>query len=252
MELNQKLIKLNTIFYFIIILFLISIIISVYSGLNPMIAIIWNILTSLNISYNLSAKYFETPYILIATGIDMIVFGGLTVLLATWFFSFLKNVNLKRRLMIFKINKLKNHIIIVPFNRDITSLLEDLDKLKKDYVIIADTSKELKNLDKEKRLYVVGKINSKEIFEVAGIMRAKYLIAYSYIDLENILTIVTAKSMNPNLKVIVRVNEEENIPKISKTNANKIIIPDISAGNKIANQITSKIYKIMQEEPENL
>ncbi len=242
-----KLIKLNIIFYFLMLLFAISLLLSIYSGLSPLTAIIWNILTSLNIIYELPTKFFETPYILIATAIDMVIFGGLTVVLATWFFEFLKNVDLKRKLMILKVKKLRNHIIVVPYNKDAIELLNILDKLKKDYVVIADTSEELTELYEEKRLFIAGKINSKEVFELARIDKARFLIVYGYIDLENILTIVTAKSMNPNLKVIARVNEEENIPKISRTNVNKIILTDIVTGNKMAEEIMNKVYKIISD-----
>jgi Trk K+ transport system NAD-binding subunit len=59
--------------------------------------------------------------------------------------------------------------------------------------------------------------------------------------------IITAKTINPNIKIISRVNDEDNIPQISRTNVNKIIIPDIAAGEKIGEEIINKIYRIIAD-----
>lgn len=244
---NTKFVKIDIIIFSIIILFFVSLALLLFAGLDLYRAIIWNILTSLDISFNLPARFFETPYLIIATAINMVIFAGLTVVLATLFFNFLKNIDIKRSYMLLRIKKLKDHIIVVPYNNDSKVILDELDDANLKYVIIGDTPKEMKQLYKQKRLFIAGAFNSDEVFNLAGIKKAKYLIVYSYKDLENILMIITAKTINPNIKIISRVNDEDNIPQISRTNVNKIIIPDIAAGEKIGDEIINKIYRIIAD-----
>ncbi|MCL4381347.1 MAG: NAD-binding protein [Candidatus Marsarchaeota archaeon] len=244
---NTKFVKIDIIIFSIIVLFFVSLALSLFAGLDIYRAVVWNILTSLDISLELPVKFFETPYLIFATAINMVVFAGLTVVLATVFFNFLKNIDLKRSYMLLRINKLKGHTIVVPYNNDSKVLLQELDEAKQKYVIIGDTPKEMRELYKQKRMFVAGLLNSDEVFNVAGIKKAKYLVAYSYKDLENILTIITAKTINPDIKIISRVNDEDNIPQISRTNVNKIIIPDIAAGEKIGEEIINKIYRIIAD-----
>ncbi len=242
-----RFIKIDIILFSILILFLVSLLLSILSGLDFFRAIIWNILTSLGISFDLPAKFFETPYLLIATAINMAVFAGLTVVLAALFFNYLKNIDIKKQYMLLKIKKMKDHIIVAPYNNDSKILLQEFDAAGLQYVVIGDRIEEMKRLYKQKRLFIIGKLDSEEVFDLAGIRKAKYLIVYSYKDFENIIIIITAKSINPNIKIICRINDNENIPQISRINISKIILPDIGTGEKIGQEIINKIYKIIGE-----
>src|SRR5271169_5608042 len=113
----------------IVVLFVLSVVITIYSGVSPQVSIIDAALDALQVNYNIILfASASTPLILVAKLLDALIFPVLTVLLAAWFFDFINHVNIREKLEFAKINKLENHVIVVPYNNFGKAMLKELKK----------------------------------------------------------------------------------------------------------------------------
>ncbi|HVC58504.1 MAG TPA: NAD(P)-binding protein [Candidatus Acidoferrales bacterium] len=223
-------------------LFVLSTSLTMYAGVTPVLAIITNVFQSLQIPYNIiSYTAAATPFELAANLMDTVVFALLTVILATWFYDFITSVSIKERLVLSRIRKLKEHVIVAPYNAFGKELMRNLKEAGIDAVVMANNRSELLSLVHQNELAVVGDIKLRDSFEAAGIASARYIIAASDDDLENALIAITAKTVNPHVRIISRVNKEENIPKLDIAGAYKMIMPEITAGELIGEELTKTI-----------
>ena len=240
----------NTIIYTSLALFLIAYLLTVASGLDPFLAFFWNLLSAFDINLQLLPNSLVTrPSILLASLIDSLVFALMAVALASFFFEFVKQINIRNRIVMSRVKKLKQHAIIVPYNEFALALAKDLESSDIKSVIIAQTEADAHKLYRMGIPAVVG--NSKEIdaFNIAGIDRAKYVIAAADDDIENAMITVTAKSANARARIISRVEKFEDIAKLDSAGARRMIMPEITAGMELAEAIAKKQSSLLDEKP---
>jgi voltage-gated potassium channel len=224
------------------VLFIASVLITVYAGIDPKTAILDNALDSLQVSfYLIPLSAAENPLILLSKIFDACIFPVLTVIAAAWFFDFISNLNLRERFTLSKLNRIRDHVIVIPYNNFSKALLQELKSAGIKRVTIAETKKELERLYKENELAILGDVRSMETFDIAGINRARCIIACSKDDIQNALIAITAKTANPHTRIIARANKEENVDKIQRAGAHKVIIPERTAGMDIGNSLAKVI-----------
>ncbi|MEA3558175.1 MAG: NAD(P)-binding protein, partial [Candidatus Thermoplasmatota archaeon] len=83
-----------------------------------------------------------------------------------------------------------------------------------------------------------GDATKEGILEDAVIRKAASLIIATRKDDSNILIALTAKYLNPDVRVISRVTELENIKLLKKSGAEVIIAPAVTSGNMMATATT--------------
>ncbi|MDE1833587.1 MAG: NAD-binding protein [Candidatus Micrarchaeota archaeon] len=225
-------------------LFVLSTTLTMFAGVNPALAIIANALQSLQIPYNiLSYSSAANPFELISNLMDTVVFALITVIMATWFYGFITSVSIKERFVLSRIRKLSGHVVVAPYNGFARELMRSLREQRIDAVAMVENRREMLSLVHQNELAVVGDLKYKDSFEAAGVDRARYIVAASDDDLENALIAITAKTVSPHVRVITRVNREENIPKLDMAGAYKMIMPEITAGELIGEELTKTMMK---------
>ncbi len=96
-------------------------------------------------------------------------------------------------------------------------------------------------LTDEKHLIMnVGPIDEKVLLD-AGIKKAKGLVATLGDDSKNLLLVLTARELNPYIKIAVRVNDAKLIQKFKRAGANFIILPEAIGGVKLADALLGNI-----------
>lgn len=226
----------------VITLFVASVAISVYAGIGLRVAFLDSALDSLQVSYNLIVfSYASNPLVLVAKLLDALIFPILTVLLATWFFEFINNINLRERLVLSKINKLEDHVIVAPYNNLGRAILSELKKSGIKSVVIVQSKKELFQLYRENELAIRGDLRDLQTFEIARVGKARGVVACGKDDIENALIAITAKTANPSAKIISRANKEENIKGLQSAGAYRILIPERSAGEEMGKEISKRV-----------
>jgi voltage-gated potassium channel Kch len=225
-----------------LVLFFSSTIMSVISGISLQNALIDTLLDSLQASYNvIQFSAVTNPLFLIAKLLDAAIFPILTVILATWFFNFINNVNLRERLVLSKVNKLKDHVIVVPYNSFTKSLQQELKVAGIKTVTIVENKRELLQLYKDNELAIDGDLRSLETFSIARISKAMCVVACSKDDVQNAMISITAKTANPDTKIIVRANKEENLDRLERAGAYKTILVEGTVGKEVGEEIAKRL-----------
>lgn len=128
---------------------------------------------------------------------------------------------------------LKNHYIVCGAGRVGRSVARELTRKPCGFVIIEESEERTRQLD-PKWLVVMGDAASEKILRDAGIERARGLVAATTTDATNIYIVLTARSLNPNLKIIARASEENAEKHLKTAGADAVISPYAAAGHRIA------------------
>jgi voltage-gated potassium channel len=149
------------------------------------------------------------------------------------------NQALRRRSMHKRIDKFTDHYIICGIGRVGTNVAHELSVTNRDYVII-DTNQHKIDEFREHYpdvSYLHGDGSEDEILLDAGIGRAAGVFAITGEDSKNLVITLSAKQLNPVVRVVARCHEVNYIDKIRKVGADAIVSPDFTGGMRIASSM---------------
>lgn len=142
-----------------------------------------------------------------------------------------------------KIKKMKKHITAL---KDFTLLcgagdtgmqvIKEFMDAGKDLVVIDDKPDVIEQL---RETYpdlpiVAGNATKDEVLEEANIRNASGLIATLSVDADNFFVVVSARALNPDLKIISRSVDPHTEDKLYKAGANHVISPNVIGGTRMA------------------
>jgi voltage-gated potassium channel len=134
-----------------------------------------------------------------------------------------------------KIEKLKNHVIIVGYGRNGEQAAVELAEHGVDFVIIDRRDNVIARIREDRELlYIKGDATHEEVLEQARIYDARALIATTPNDADNVFVVLTARSMNPGLTVISRASEMGSQMKLKRAGATNVIMPERIGGQRMA------------------
>ena len=138
-----------------------------------------------------------------------------------------------RRRMERDIASLRDHYIICGAGRVGHSVANELARKPCPFVIVESAEASVEALD-AKWLVLVGDAASEKTLREAGIDRAAGLVAATTTDATNIYTVLTARSLNPHIKIIARASDVAAEKHLKTAGADIVISPYAAAGHRIA------------------
>lgn len=159
------------------------------------------------------------------TGIDFLVEGHLRDMLG-------------RRRLDRQLERAINHTIVCGFGRVGRSVAEALADEGEDVVVVDPAPDRISMAIEASVPCVEGDASHEEVLRRAGIADARGVVACTADDAENILIVLTAKGLRPELFVVVRVKDEESAEKAKRAGADRVIAPTAIGGRRIAALIT--------------
>ncbi len=174
---------------------------------------------------------FTSFLIIFSFGLFVYVVTSFTRLLVEGVFrNFYKDNKVKKR-----VQRLSDHVIVCGFGRNGRQAIIELMDHKKKFVVI-ESGKEM--VDKIRLetdyLYIEGDATQEEILEAAEIHKSSALITALPNDADNLFVVLTARQMNPKLKIISRASEEKSDSKLKRAGADNVIMPDRIGGQRMA------------------
>lgn len=176
-----------------------------------------------------AGRVFNVVLIIAGVALVFLMIGALTQALLE--FELVKVFG-KRR-MERDIASLKDHYIICGAGRVGNSVARDLAHKPCPFVIVETTEASVAALD-PKWLVLIGDAASEKTLHHAGIDHAAGLVAATTTDATNIYIVLTARSLNPRLKIIARASEETAEKHLKTAGADVVISPYAAAGHRIA------------------
>jgi voltage-gated potassium channel len=139
-----------------------------------------------------------------------------------------------------KIQKLKDHVIIVGFGRTGKQAVKKLrDYNKKVVVIDINKPEEDAFIDYEKVYFVEGDATKDDVLLKANIKHAKGLITTINNDAENLFVVLSSRQLNPKIKLVSRASSEKSKDKMKLAGANRVVLPEVIGGEHMASMVVT-------------
>lgn len=169
-------------------------------------------------------------------------FGTLTFLftsLAAFFLEADLDYTLRRRRMEKAIKKLKGHYILCGFGRVGRNVAHELVHTRRQFVAIdMDEHQLLAQLEHfPQLLYLNGDASDDDLLLAADIADAAGVFAVTGDDSRNLMITITARQLNPDIRIVARCHEIRNVAKVKKAGADVVISPDFTGGMRIASSM---------------
>lgn len=180
-----------------------------------------------------AGKIFTAIYIIL----NLVIFAYVLTVIATYLFEgelrqFLRSYMSEREL-----KKLKDHVIVCGYGRNGRTACEELARDKKKFVIIENRETSLEDVPEDLAL-VKGDATAEETLIQAGIERAYAIITTLPKDADNVFITLTARVLNPSVKIISRATDTKAERKLLIAGATHVIMPDYIGGIQMAHLIT--------------
>ena len=132
------------------------------------------------------------------------------------------------------IEKLENHYIVCGFGRVGRAAAQELKRAGVPFVVVDRSPERVEKAMRAEMLAVLADSTQDQTLRDVGITRARGLIAALKTDADNLFVILSAKTLNPNLKVAARADEEEAEDKLRRAGAETVFAPYSNAGHQMA------------------
>jgi len=145
----------------------------------------------------------------------------------------------KRKKMEKEISKFENHYVICGVSRHSYHLIEELIDTNRESVFIEISRNVINNtLEKYPDMnYLEGDATSDEVLLKAGIMNAGGLFVSTSDDNTNLVICLSARQLNPGLKIVSLCMNHNNSDKMKLAGANNVISPNYIGGLRMASEM---------------
>jgi voltage-gated potassium channel len=133
----------------------------------------------------------------------------------------------------------KNHVIVCGYSNVAESAIDELQEKDVPYVIVDDRDDVVLQLRSKGHDVLAGDPTQRETLEQANVCDAVAVIAAFDSDSVNILIALTAKELRESdsvckFRILVRVEDEENVEKAKRIGADEVISPSTMGGRLLA------------------
>jgi voltage-gated potassium channel len=128
------------------------------------------------------------------------------------------------------IAKLKNHFIICGYGQVGRTVVDQLTRVQIPFVLIETNEGLCRELLNNGVLVIQGDAKRQDVLLQAGIQRACGICIVIDSDADNLYITVTARSLNPNAKIITRAGQQRYANAIRNSGADEVIIPEYEGG----------------------
>ncbi|MEQ8200585.1 MAG: NAD-binding protein [Syntrophomonadaceae bacterium] len=169
----------------------------------------------------------------------MLVLGlGLVLYALSTIFSILVEHQIRRLagrdIMMEAIKRMEKHVIVCGAGRVGINAALLLRSYNVPYVLIDKQEVLINDAAEDGHCVMLGDATRDEILIKAGIMRAQGIICAMSEDAHNVFGVLTARSLNPKLKIVARSTEPQTVAKLHQAGADKVISPTQSGGHQMA------------------
>ena len=143
-------------------------------------------------------------------------------------------LSVQRRRMRQSLAGLRDHYVICGHGRLGTRIERDLRARGESFVVIDWSATIEETFLAENIPHVIGDATHDEVLRTAGVERARGLVSALDSDANNVLVVLTARELNPDLLIVARANSEASEPKLRRAGADRVVTPDAIGGHRLA------------------
>lgn len=136
-----------------------------------------------------------------------------------------------------EMSKLKDHYIICGAGRVGLRIVREMQRAHVPFVAIESNALLVAGLELPDTQVLIRDATLDETLLEAGIKRAKGLASCLPDDAANLYVVLTARTLNPTLRIVARAVEESAEPKLVRAGANRVIAPTIIGSHRMAQSL---------------
>ncbi|MFH0864777.1 MAG: potassium channel protein [Bacteroidota bacterium] len=134
-----------------------------------------------------------------------------------------------------EIKKMKNHVIVCGYGRNGKMAAAELSSHNHPFVVIEQNRSVITEAEENGKMYFIeGDATRDEVLLKAGIKVARSLITTLPIDADNLFVVLSAKSLNQELKIISRATSDSSERKLKIAGADNVVLPEKVGGAHMA------------------
>lgn len=168
--------------------------------------------------------------VLIVVGLGSMAYG-LSAITAFWVEGDISHVWEKRK-MEGRIAKLRDHIVVCGGGQTGRHIAGELLGTRTPFICIERNVAEedaIRKLDRD-MVYMIGDATDADVLRAARIEAARGLIACMPSDKDNLFTLLTARELNPSMRIVSRLIADESRPQLIRAGADVVVsVPTIGA-----------------------
>ena len=178
---------------------------------------------------------------LFAVIVMMVGAGGVALAVSTIVQSVVQSellLTFGQRRLTRKMSQLHDHFIICGSGRVGSHLVRDILRTNETFVVIEKDQQRAAEFSRRGLNVLVNDATLEDALRDAGVERARGLAACLPDDADNVYIVLTARDLNPHLRIVARAAEEQAEAKLLRAGANRVIAPTIIGGHRMAIALT--------------
>jgi voltage-gated potassium channel len=116
-------------------------------------------------------------------------------------------------------------------------VIDELKKTGRSFVVIDRDQERIRALNEAGILNIEGDATNDAVLQAANISRAGGLLTTLHADSDNLFVVVTARGLNPSLKIIAKAINEESERKLRQVGADRVVMPNFIGGLRMASEM---------------
>ncbi|MCL4403595.1 MAG: NAD-binding protein [Candidatus Marsarchaeota archaeon] len=197
---------------------------------------------------------FDTPLIsttplfsqdfYILTGISLID-GMIKVVIVSFLIASLLDlitgINIKSKIVARSAHQMIGHVIVCGYSPLGEKVCDELAANKKKFVIIDKDKTKIEEIESKGYSFIEGDFTSSATLESASIKSASEIVFATESDFDNMLGIVTARTISKEVKIVSRAKEETARASMHSAGATLCVVPELLAGLEIGEMVATKV-----------
>jgi voltage-gated potassium channel len=182
------------------------------------------------------ARLFTIGLIIIGMGIFVTFVSTLTAMILEMDIWHV----LRRKKMDRTIERLSHHVIVCGAGTTGIHIIEELITTHISLVVIDQNKERLERVIAEVGCtfpYIVGDATEDEILKKSGIERARGIVSALPNDKDNLYVIMSARQINPKIRIVTKGVEMQAIDKLRRAGANSVVMPSYIGGLRMASEM---------------
>jgi voltage-gated potassium channel len=142
--------------------------------------------------------------------------------------------SVQRRRMKENLSQLRDHYVVCGHGRLGTRIVRDLAARGEAFVVVDHDPRLEEQLLASQTPHLIGDATQDDVLSRVRVDRARGLVSALDSDANNVLTVLTAREMNPRLLIVARANAEHSESKLRRAGADRVVTPDDIGGHRLA------------------
>jgi len=181
-----------------------------------------------------ATQLFTIVVIIVGVSTALYIIGGLVQMMAEGEI----NRALGMRRVTREIERLTDHVVLCGFGRMGEILAGELKRQGLSFVIIENDAERIAEAVAQNYLDINYDATEEEALLLVGIKRAKTLVTTLPRDADNVFITLTARNLNPDLKIIARGEFPSTEKKLLQAGADRVVLPAATGALRMAAMIT--------------